>query len=845
MQRVKLRQLAMLLSVVALAATGCDDSGGGKGTSSAGAPVAGMAEGYADFPVGVPLGGYTGRCRCFGNEGRYDARRTAYHYAFTPSVGVQTQPKIVALWLDNGIENLVLIKTDAIYVFERFVKELEGRLSAATGRDMVGRVVITANHSHSAPANFDQGLTWYLGGDKFNREVFERDVASMEKVAIEAYERRQPAKIGVGQAKDWDPQGRVYHDRRGENDGRQFFADIPAGSYKDPYLTVLRVDTVDDEPIGMLFAFGMHGTIAGSENQLWSVEAGGHVEAAVEEQFEKPVVVGFMQHGGGDASPSGVDDLFARMESVGVFAADAIYDLWENTPTSDEPIRLETVTRSLDTSRDNIRVHRDYGILQYSPYDSAAKPDDLVYDDQQRVLTPIDELNTPNGGAFCGSENPPVPGASVGSKVFPYSSCLEVGTVSDFIGAFFQLSNIEKPLPESLRAKTTASRLGPLPIREPSGAVVEDDVLMAFFPGETTSVYTEQFRRRAEAELSMTHTIPIGYAQDHQGYLLTPEDWLLGGYEPNINVWGPLQGEHIMEGLLSSASEVLTTAELEPGLPPEQNPDPVYPDAPLPTVAPDVTADAGTALTTLPSYVLIPLPGLAPQLVPPTQVRRVQDVVQFLWEGGDPAVDLPLVYLEMQDGGGSWQQVLTAAGRPVSSPMHDILLATTPNPLTPATAAQRHYWWLGWQAVPHMFDRAGLPAGQYRFHIYGHKYAGGATTWPWPSTTYELTSPAFEVVPAEIRLTLDGQLLAGSIDGPAQGFRLIDVDGNSKGANPVREATITVVRGDGSHVEVTPSTAQVAGGRSLWTLDAAALDGATRIEVVDSYGNTGRLDLAG
>ena len=35
----------------------------------------------------------------------------------------------------------------------------------------------------------------------------------------------------------------------------------------------------------------------------------------------------------------------------------------------------------------------------------------------------------------------------------------------------------------------------------------------------------------------------VGYAQDHEGYLLLAEDWLVGGGdEPGINVWGPLQG---------------------------------------------------------------------------------------------------------------------------------------------------------------------------------------------------------------------------------------------------------------------------------------------------------------
>jgi len=804
-----------------------------------------MAEGFADFPVGAPLGGYTSRCRCFGDAGRYDGRRSNYHTRFNPSVGVQTQPKIVALWLENGWQDLVILKTDAIYTFEGIVTAVEKRLTAATGRNMAGRVTLAANHTHSAPANFDQGLTWYLGGDKFNREIFERAVTSMTNIALEAWNSRQPAAIGVGQVKNWDPLDRVYSDRRGNNDQFQFFDDIPAGRYKDPYLSVLRVDTAAGVPIGMFFAFGVHGTVAGDENQLWSVEASGHIESAVEERFDTPVIVGYLQHGGGDASPRGVDRLFARMESVGELAADTIHDLWSNTATSANPIRLETVTRSIDTSRDEIKVQREQDVLTYAPYnaDPEFKPDDVLYDEEGLILTPIDEFNTQYGGAFCGSDSPLLGGANLGSSAYPYDTCVEVGLISGLIGAFFAIPEVTLPLPESLRAKVSATRLGPIPILTHTGEVVSDDVLLAFFPGEATAVYTEQFRRRAAAELGMAYTIPIAYSQDHQGYLLTPEDWLLGGYEPNINIWGPLQGEHIMEGLLTAAAEELFTNRLEEHDPTGAYADPVYPEQVLPELAPDITVNAGTALSELPAYFLMPIAGLQTAVAPASEVRRVQDIVQFMWVGGDPGVDLPLVYLEQQQEDGSWTEVRTAAGRPLASPRHDMILSTTPEPLAPAAALQTHYWWVAWQVVGHVHDRVGFPEGTYRLRVDGQKYAGGATTWPWPSEPYTLASPSFTVVPAEISLSLSGNTLTGSLDAHPAGFRLIDVAGDSHGANPVRGATIRVHYSDESDAVVVPSQETISGQRTRWTLAEGALSGAVAITVVDSAGNAGTIDL--
>ena len=255
--------------------------------------------------------------------------------------------------------------------------------------------------------------------------------------------------------------------RREQNDELVLWEDIPAGKYKDPYLTVLRVDTADGTPLGMFFAFAIHGTVAGGDNQLWSTEAAGHVQAAVEERFDQPLVVGFLQHGGGDASPGGRDQEFARMESIGELAADSVVDLWADTPTSTDPIRLETVTRSIDTRRDEIRVHRDYGVLQYAPYDPAEDftPDELIYDDEGRIRSPIDEFNTEMGGAFCGEDSPLIPGVSIGSTTYPYNSCVEVDVIGDVIAGFFGLEQMPKPLPESLRAKTSATRIGPIPVR--------------------------------------------------------------------------------------------------------------------------------------------------------------------------------------------------------------------------------------------------------------------------------------------------------------------------------------------------------------------------------------------
>ncbi|MFZ5476450.1 MAG: neutral/alkaline non-lysosomal ceramidase N-terminal domain-containing protein [Myxococcota bacterium] len=815
-----------------------------------GAPLAGVAEADLELPVGTPLSGYTSRCGCFGGEGKVDRRDSQYTYRFAPSAGVQTPIPVKAFWLSNGDQDLVVLKIDLIYSFDGLVEEMERRLSAATGKDLDGKVVVATNHSHAAHGDFSDQRHFYLGSDLFNYEVFVRMAEGAEAVALEAHDGLQPAKLGVGYAKDWDG-GAVYHDRRGDNDDVQFFDDIPAGSYKDPYLTLLRIDTIDDQPLGVLFNFGMHGTSLDADNAMISIDAPGHVELVFEERFDTPVVVAMLQGAAGDASPGGSDDWFARLETVGEYAADPIEALWERTPTSADLISLETASRSVPETLADIRVTRGGTVdLRYAPYvdDDDFAPDEVVYNQDGSIASPIDEFNVAHGAAFCGEDPAYLPGYAP-AESFPYVNCVDIDKMVDLIEGFFDLEDSDLPLVEDRKAAITAARIGPLPISEPDGTETTDDFFVGFFPGEPTATYTEQFRRRAAAELGFEHTMAVGYAQDHEGYLLIPEDWLQGGYEIDINVWGPLQGEHIMEQLLVMSGEVLATPDVaEEADACGEYATTDYGDWTLPTLPPDLTPEAGTLLAEPPAYLYSPLyseeevdAGVVPEIAVPAEVPRVQGIVAMAWAGGDPAVDYPQVTLQRRGEDGSWSDVLTAAGRPVSLGP-DILLAHTPDPLNPPEATQTHTWYAAWQAVGHVADRAGLPLGTYRLHVAGRSWAGGDATWPWTTEDYTVEGDPFEVVAGAVTVAVSGSDVVASLAGPSRGWRLVGMDGNARGDNPLPEdaATITLVMSDGSE-QVVEATGTRGGG--VTTFAGVLAEGVVSVRVTDLYGNEGSLDL--
>ncbi len=816
---------------------------------TAGALQVGAAESVLELPIGCPEGGYTFRAKVLGNTANVDYRDSDYTVGFAPSTGVQTPPTIKAFWFDNGQENLVTLEVDVIYAYDDLLREITERLSAETGLDMTGRVALSTNHSHNSPGNFTAQVTYYLGGDRYNHEVFTRYAEQAVAEALEAWEGRQEAAVGVAHFHDWDPTDYIYRDRRGENDDLQVFDDIPAGRRKD-HLWMMRVDTAAGEPMAVLYGFGMHGTLGDADNTLLSSDAPGHIDFGFAEQFDTPVIVAHFQGSVGDASPAGEDDWFARHESIGERAGAMLYEAWEQVPTSTVSVTMETQTRSVRQHRDDIHVTRNGAVdWTYLPFDEDYEPDLIIYGDDGEILSPLDEFNAEFGAAFCGEDSPYLATWDINAEVYPYSSCTQPEGFMTLLENAFDLDDEpELPLAESLETVVTASTFGPLPTLMPDGSQQDADLLWTFWPGEVTNYFNEMVRRRAEAELGFVSTIVTGVSQDHEGYLLLTEDWLEGGYEPNINLWGPLQADWIMDQAMLM-NQALTTPEIE-----LQNPDGIwdfYPWGPweLPEINPDPTPDAGTIITEAPEYLYCPLfsedeqqdEGMNPDLTWQEYVPRVQGLVSLAWQGGDPAVDFPRVVLEMNDGG-TWVEATTHAGRPVDSTLPDFIIAHTPHPLDPAEAEQTHSYWVGWQPVSHVVDRAGLPLGEYRLHVYGQRATGGVS-WPFETEPYEITSDPFEVIGATIEVEASETDLWLSLPGHERGFRLIGLEGSRNGDNPLPEhtATFSWSLDDGSSLEEELVGVSDGAGRSWF--GGAIPAGATAVVVTDIYGNTGELRL--
>ncbi len=835
-----------------------------------GAVLAGTGEARIDLPVGTPLGGFTSRMKALGGQAP-DGRRSPHAKAFVPSAGVQTVPLVRALYLQAGSEPTILVKADLCVAFDRLVFDLEKELAAAGMASARGRVIVTTSHTHAGPGTYQGTFHLSLGFDLFQEEQYQRLLKSAAQAVLAARQAAKPAKLGAGIWDGWDRGDDIYADRRDEDDSFLGPDGKPIGKHKEQRLLVLRIDDEADQPLAVVTSFPMHGTVGGGDNPLVSTDATGHVELALEERFDRPVMVMHIQGPAGDVSPQGRGGLsrcdakttlcenFAKMESIGELAAPRIIDLWRAVKTSSRAA-LEVVTRSVRNGRE-VSVRSG---LSYTPYDPAAEissePSDLFLPDGT-ARGPISQFNVPVAAGLCGDKKPtlPVDGIS-GAKGVPYASCAELGAAQRFIAAILKVPEPPLPTCETTRTTLSALRLSgiPLLLRSQSGGGAPTDdkldgetLLLATLPGEPVTRLADALRKKSPA--GADRTFVIGYAQGHIGYLLDVENWLRGGYEPSINIFGPLEGEWLLERSLDLLRLVHTPEREDaeaPGVggPPQGGRFDRLQFLPrsLHTVPRSSTTKAGQVPTSIPSDLFVRTHGNLPsQAQPVAQLPRVSGRATFVFYGGDPEEDLPQVSLEYEKmpGSGLFSEVRSRSGRVVGSRGRDILLTYTPSPVDVEPGkSQAHFWTVEWQAVGFSLGSAigldaalALPLGRYRFSVVGQSGA----------KPYRVTSQPFVVTDeGAVQLTArrEGNRITGQAVYPVgSGFRLLRLQGGSDGSVPVTGAVKLVVRSrkDGKSEPLSPTVSDGNFAVDVSVDVSAGVD----LEVEDAAGNRGTLQL--
>ncbi len=788
------------------------------GTVTAGALTAGTADLALDVPVGTALGGYTGRAGFLSSAGNVDTRKIPMSGTFNPSIGVTAAPRVKALALTAGDETVVMLKIDTIFAYEGMLFDIEQRLGPA----FAGKVLLATSHSHSAWAQATGHGPLKLGSGQLRAIAYQRFVDTAVAAAEAALAARAPATLGVFMTSQFDPTDQISRDRRPDNDF------IPGGT-KDVHFAMLRVDTAAGVPLAMVPVFGEHPTLNGEDNPFASADAVGGLERVLAEQFDERVLVMHLQSAGADVSAVGhggidcavkpgkaSDPCFSWTgeEGHGRAAVTELMAAWAAAGTAMQgSLALEMLTRSIETGPDPSSFAIRGGTVTYAPFDGVTLPDGVIMDGAS-IASPVDEFNAPVGAALCETPEPMFPAAQIlGTEgLLPYGSCLRLELAAEILEPIFRIDfgvDATHPVCEMTRTTVSALRIG--------------DYLIGTLPGEVSVLISNLVREKSPAP---DKTIVVGYAQGHVGYMLRPEDWVLGGYEPSVSFWGPLAAERITEKMLALMPLALSPAR-------EDGTTEGTTRVATQTIVDGLEKDepammAGTVPATVPAQVWTRT-GTPAQAQPAAQVPRVSGIATFVWIGDDPQSQTPHVTLEREVTAGVYAPATRRSGRAVDD--GELVLAYTPLPLQ-RSGPQTHYWAVEWQAVPWvgapgldaLGDRGGVGLGTYRFHVEGKGWT--------------VDSAPFAVVAGGLSLatpTLAGSTLSVVVrwHAPA-GWRLMDMDVRSNLPVPVRgqEVTVEQLDGGGAVLGSTVVTTTAGGVASV-----ASLATAVTIRVRDRFGN--------
>jgi neutral ceramidase len=339
-----------------------------------------------------------------------------------------------------------------------------------------------------------------------------------------------------------------------------------------------------------------------------------------------------------------------------------------------------------------------------------------------------------------------------------------------------------------------------------------EDLLFLSLPGEPGTGLSRKLHT-ALAPLGASRVLTVGYAQDHFGYLLEADDWLRGGYEPTVSAWGWKFGPYLLaetEAFVASIDQTQTPAD-QPATP---EPESLRP---------------------------IATPANAPRILTEPQDGARLTTHEFVFEGGDPALGLPQVALEVHDGTRFVPVMASPTRAVVNGPELLVRYAATPTyKSNPDATARQHAWTVQFETIP------STPLGRYRL------VARGKSTDAYELVSREFTVTKSVAASARARLTADGRIAVSGRFPPnptvsmggeiLSNYRLRDADATpQEGARLLGSSTVTVTL---RAPDLSTSMAQLtwSDAESAWVSSPLAQAGAWQVVVAagaltDRHGN--------
>jgi len=399
-----------------------------------------------------------------------------------------------ALVLDDGVTKLAMVVVDSTLVSREIYDEAKRVAEKATGIP-ASNMLMSATHNHSAPAAMELALNT---PDEHYPQLLRRKLA---EAVIEAHRRLEPAKVGVAAVdvpdevfcRRWivregklppDPFGRTT-DRVKMNPG-PLGDDLvrPAGPV-DPQLSIVAASALDGRPIALFATYSLHyvgGVPAGMFSADYFAEFAGQVKQRL--------------HG---------DERFTAAMANGTSG-----DI-NNQDYRKAPVKGEKRPEPMQRIREVASKLADRAVEAYRG---------MVLDANTRLAVVERTLTVKH-------RLPSAEDVTRATRMIGPLNDETAGKVVNIPGvyAYETLKMAEPTFPKAAELKLQAFRIG--------------DAAIATIPNEVFA----QTGLNIRAASPFKPTFTVGLANGYHGYLPTPEQHALGGYETWRCRWSPLEVE--------------------------------------------------------------------------------------------------------------------------------------------------------------------------------------------------------------------------------------------------------------------------------------------------------------
>jgi len=311
--------------------------------NKAGTLRAGVSKLDATLPIGTPLAGY--------NHGDRRVKywpipsRTRYTYWMMPSQGILDISWAKALVIDNGIEKVCFVSVDAIGADGGLIEAAYHKAVARGFAIKRDNVIISASHTHSGPGGVSRERIWEIAPatDLFNQELLDMYSDYVSTAMVTAENTLQPVKIALGQ----DLLKTVTENRRAGESPYLKKTDI------DPYLSIIKIDTLEGVPLATVWNFAIHGTCYGTSNMKFSSDVMGGASRYIEQMVGGVAL--FVNADAGDIAPTGQACSGKPDFAGGLTIAQTVKQIRDSLTTTTD-VEIQAFSQHVDFGKTNMNL---------------------------------------------------------------------------------------------------------------------------------------------------------------------------------------------------------------------------------------------------------------------------------------------------------------------------------------------------------------------------------------------------------------------------------------------------------------------------------------------------------